>query len=37
MGSALMRLEEEPGELAAHFGLRREDLNISLCQLGSLL
>jgi hypothetical protein len=37
MGLALMRLEEKLHELAAHFGLRREDLNISLGQLGSLL
>jgi hypothetical protein len=37
MGLALMRLEEKLGELASHFGLRREDLNISLGQLGSLL
>jgi hypothetical protein len=37
MGLALMRLEEKLHELAAHFGLRPEDLNISLGQLGSLL
>jgi hypothetical protein len=37
MGLALMRLEEKLRELAARFGLRREDLNIGLGQLGSLL
>ena len=37
MGLALMRLEEKVHELAGHFGLRKDDLNISLGPLGSLL
>src|SRR5688572_26126259 len=37
MGLALMRLEEKVHELAGQFGLRKDDLNISLGQLGSLL
>ena len=37
MGLALMRLEEKVHELSGHFGLRKEELNISLGQLGSLL
>ncbi len=36
MGIALMRLEEKVGELAAQFGLTREDLNIGLKPLGKL-
>ena len=37
MGLALMRLEEKVHELAGQFGLRKDYLNISLGQLGSLL
>jgi hypothetical protein len=37
MGLALMRLEEKVHELAGQFGLRKEELNINLGQLGSLL
>ena len=37
MGLALMRLEEKVHELAGQFGLRKDELNISLGQLGSLL
>jgi hypothetical protein len=37
MGTALMRLEEKIGELAQHFGLRPEDLNLDLGPLGRLL
>ena len=37
MGVALMRLDEKMGELAAQFGLRREELNIDLGPLGELL
>lgn len=36
MGLALMRLEQKIGELAAHFGLRPEDLNMDLGPLGTL-
>lgn len=37
MGLALMRLEEKVHELAAQFGLRKEDLNLGLGPLGKLL
>ena len=37
MGSALMKLEQKLRELAAHFGLRPEDLNLDLGPLGRLL
>lgn len=37
MGVALMRLEEKVHELAAHFGLKPDDLNLDLGPLGSLL
>jgi hypothetical protein len=37
MGVALMKLEEKLRELAAHFGLRPEDLNLDLGPLGNLL
>jgi hypothetical protein len=37
MGVALMRLEEKLRELAGHFGLRPEDLNLDLGPLGNLL
>lgn len=36
MGLALMRLEQKIRELAQHFGLRPEDLNMDLGPLGTL-
>ncbi len=37
LGCTLMRLDERMDELAGKFGLRREDLNIDLGPLGTLL
>ncbi len=37
MGLTFLRLEEKMAELTAHFGLKREDLNIDLGPLGELL
>ena len=37
IGMTLMRLDEGMDELCAHFGLRREDLNLDLGPLGTLL
>lgn len=37
MGLALMKLEEKIQELAHHFGLKPEDLNLKLGPLGNLL
>ncbi|MFI7673860.1 gas vesicle protein K [Actinophytocola sp. NPDC049390] len=37
IGLTLMRLDEGMDELCAHFGLRREDLNLDLGPLGTLL
>jgi hypothetical protein len=37
MGMALMKLEAKLHELAEHFGLRPEDLNLDLGPLGRLL
>jgi CII-binding regulator of phage lambda lysogenization HflD len=37
MGLALMKLEAKIAELAAHFGLKPEDLNLELGPLGNLL
>jgi hypothetical protein len=37
MGVALMRLEQKIFELAAHFGLKPEELNLELGPLGNLL
>jgi gas vesicle protein GvpK len=37
MGLALMKLDEKMGELAAQFGLSREELNVDLGPLGRLL
>ena len=37
LGLTLMRLEEKIGDLAAQFGLSREDLNLDLGPLGKLL
>jgi hypothetical protein len=37
MGLALMKLEEKMKELTEQFGLRPEDLNLSLGPLGNLL
>jgi hypothetical protein len=37
MGQALMKLEQKINEIAAHFGLRPEDLNLELGPLGNLL
>lgn len=37
MGTALMRLEQQVQELAAQFGLRKEDLNLGLGPVGKLL
>lgn len=37
MGEALMKLEEKITEIAQHFGLRPEDLNLDLGPLGNLL
>lgn len=37
VGVALMRLEEKVGEMAGHFGLRREELRLGLGPLGELL
>jgi len=36
MGLALMKLEQKIRELAGHFGLRPEDLNLDLGPLGNL-
>lgn len=36
MGLALMKLEQKIRELAQHFGLRPEDLNVDLGPLGTL-
>ncbi|MGH2451917.1 MAG: gas vesicle protein K [Candidatus Limnocylindria bacterium] len=36
MGLALMRLDAKMDELAAHFGIPREELNLRLGPLGSL-
>jgi hypothetical protein len=32
-----MKLEEKVHEIAAHFGLRKEDLNLDLGPVGNLL
>lgn len=37
MGQALMKLEQKVHELASHFGLKPEDLNLGLGPLGNLL
>jgi gas vesicle protein GvpK len=37
MGQALMKLEAKVHELAGHFGLKPEDLNLGLGPLGNLL
>ena len=37
MGIALMRLEEKVHELAAQFGLRKDELNLGLGPIGKLL
>jgi hypothetical protein len=37
MGQALMKLEEKVHEIAAHFGLKPEDLNLDLGPVGNLL
>jgi hypothetical protein len=37
MGLALMRLDQKMNELAEHFGVTREELNINLGPLGNLL
>jgi hypothetical protein len=37
MGQALMKLEAKVAEMAAMFGLKREDLNLDLGPLGRLL
>ncbi|MBI2115299.1 MAG: gas vesicle protein K [candidate division NC10 bacterium] len=37
MGLTFLRLEEKMAELTAHFGLKREDLNLDLGPLGELL
>ena len=37
MGQALMKLEEKIHELARHFGLKPEDLNLDLGPVGNLL
>ncbi len=37
IGMTLMRLDEGMDELCAHFDLRREDLNLDLGPLGTLL
>jgi len=37
IGVALMRLDEKVGEMAARFGLRREELRLGLGPLGQLL
>ena len=37
IGIALMRLDEKVGEMAARFGLRREELRLGLGPLGQLL
>jgi hypothetical protein len=37
VGVALMRLEEKVGEMAARFGLKREELRLGLGPLGELL
>ena len=37
IGLTLMRLDEGMDDLCAHFGLRRQDLNLDLGPLGTLL
>jgi CRISPR/Cas system-associated endonuclease Cas1 len=37
LGYTLMQLDERMGELVEQFGLRREDLNLDLGPLGTLL
>lgn len=37
MGLALMKLEQKVTEIAAHFGLKPEDLNLELGPMGNLL
>ena len=37
MGQSLMKLEQKVHELASHFGLKPEDLNLGLGPLGNLL
>lgn len=37
MGQALMKLEAKIAEIAAHFGLKPQDLNLELGPLGNLL
>ena len=37
MGQALMKLEQKVHEIAAHFGLKPEDLNLDLGPMGNLL
>ncbi|GAC1653043.1 MAG: hypothetical protein NVS9B15_13670 [Acidobacteriaceae bacterium] len=37
MGMALMRLEQKVAEIAGHFGLKPEDLNLELGPLGDLM
>jgi hypothetical protein len=37
MGQALMKLEEKVHEIATHFGLKPEDLNLDLGPVGNLL
>jgi hypothetical protein len=37
MGQALMKLEQKVHEIAAHFGLTPEDLNLDLGPMGNLL
>jgi hypothetical protein len=37
MGQALMKLEEKVHEIAGHFGLKPEDLNLDLGPIGNLL
>jgi hypothetical protein len=36
MGLSLMKLEQKVGELADHFGLKPEDLNLDMGPLGTL-
>ena len=36
MGVSLMKLEQKVGELADHFGLKPEDLNLDMGPLGTL-
>ena len=37
IGQALMKLEETVGQLAKHFGLKPEELNLDLGPLGRLI